>query len=347
MSDRITWVDAARGMGISLIFLGHVWSLEDPSRAYEVIYSFHVPLFFFLSGITLSVGRRQRPVDAVRHRARTLLLPYAFYGLLGYAVYLFGFMVTSYAGVHIEAFDYGLWQPLAGVLFGTLGEGGLVNSPVWFLTGLFSAFVMLIGIRAAFESGTARTGAVLIVFVLGLSLAPVIRLPFSLIPATLALIFLHAGAELGPRMLTVSVRNPARWLIPAIFVTGIVTLLSPLNGFMELGHGQVGQPGFYLLFAVAGIGLIVLLASLNTRLNKAFAVIGRWSLAILVTHMLVIKGVQVLISMTTGLSLAEQQQALLPGLLVLAISAALTWPVILIARRLLPPVLTGQPHQKR
>ena len=44
--SRITWLDAARGYGILLVIFAHV----DYSYLRNIIYTFHMPLFFFLSG---------------------------------------------------------------------------------------------------------------------------------------------------------------------------------------------------------------------------------------------------------------------------------------------------------
>ena len=53
--NRILWVDAARGIGMMLVVLGHAISdttMDNPllSRLFYFIYSFHMPLFFFISG---------------------------------------------------------------------------------------------------------------------------------------------------------------------------------------------------------------------------------------------------------------------------------------------------------
>lgn len=46
---RSTFIDIAKGIGIILVVLGHLDTNGQISR--EVIYSFHMPLFFLLSGI--------------------------------------------------------------------------------------------------------------------------------------------------------------------------------------------------------------------------------------------------------------------------------------------------------
>lgn len=46
--DRLDWVDVVRGMGIIAVVVGHVWT-RGPIR--DAFYSFHLPLFFLLSGM--------------------------------------------------------------------------------------------------------------------------------------------------------------------------------------------------------------------------------------------------------------------------------------------------------
>lgn len=42
-NKRITWLDAAKGYGILLVIFAHV----DYSYLRNIIYTFHMPLFFF------------------------------------------------------------------------------------------------------------------------------------------------------------------------------------------------------------------------------------------------------------------------------------------------------------
>ena len=45
---RIRYFDMAKGLGIILVVLGHIEYISDELRAW--ISSFHMPLFFILSG---------------------------------------------------------------------------------------------------------------------------------------------------------------------------------------------------------------------------------------------------------------------------------------------------------
>lgn len=48
---RLEWIDAARGIGIVAVVIGHVWTRGAPR---DLMYAFHMPLFFLLSGYLFS-----------------------------------------------------------------------------------------------------------------------------------------------------------------------------------------------------------------------------------------------------------------------------------------------------
>jgi fucose 4-O-acetylase-like acetyltransferase len=75
--SRSATVDIAKGIGIMLVVLGHNWfSIAGPhaSELHRVIFSFHLPLFFFLSGVFLNPEKRLGRVAA--DKCRSLLTPY-------------------------------------------------------------------------------------------------------------------------------------------------------------------------------------------------------------------------------------------------------------------------------
>jgi len=54
MVKRNAVIDIAKGIGIILVVFGHNWLvLQEKGEIYRIIYSFHIPLFLFISGILL------------------------------------------------------------------------------------------------------------------------------------------------------------------------------------------------------------------------------------------------------------------------------------------------------
>ena len=81
---RYTEVDIARGIGIFFVVLGHSIKQTGVSAGWiriltYIIYSFHMPLFFCLSGFVaakiLEMNRKERG-SYILSRAKRLLIPY-------------------------------------------------------------------------------------------------------------------------------------------------------------------------------------------------------------------------------------------------------------------------------
>ena len=83
--DRIAWIDAAKAIGIVLVCSGHVGrglfaaGIVDSSTWIAsdfTLYTFHMPLFFFLSGLTMRSGIDRSFRMHLVSKAGALLLPY-------------------------------------------------------------------------------------------------------------------------------------------------------------------------------------------------------------------------------------------------------------------------------
>ena len=72
---RIEWIDMAKGWGIILLIYGHI--ANDLFAKW--LYTFHIPLFFFLSGYVFNPNKTFR--DFFRSKTKGLLLPYLTLGI--------------------------------------------------------------------------------------------------------------------------------------------------------------------------------------------------------------------------------------------------------------------------
>lgn len=349
--QRVEWIDAAKGLGIALIVIGHVWSLSDPPLAYKWLFAFHVPLFFFIAGLTIRPAPGSLPSYAL-NKAHTLLLPYLCYALLGYLFYVAGYVVATSLGRTLDEFGYGFLTPLFGIFHGTVGDGYLVNSPLWFLPALFLALLGWQLVTRVVDNSLISWVLVLALMGLGLAIGDDLRLPFSLVSALIAVGFVHAGYVWRTSFGTDAVAPRLRW--PLIATFALVSLAAPINGIVGVADGSVGHPLLFIGFAACGIALCVLLVqSLPGRVSDLLALIGRHSLEILVIHMLIIKGVKVILNGLLGVSFAEMEQDLALGMLVLVSSALLMVPAVWVMSRWLPwtlgrsPLLGGLPVEKR
>lgn len=69
-NQRILWIDMAKGYGIILVIIGH-WNIPYLT---DYLYAFHIPLFFFLSGVVFSL--KYDFVSFLKTKVRHIVVPY-------------------------------------------------------------------------------------------------------------------------------------------------------------------------------------------------------------------------------------------------------------------------------
>lgn len=126
MGKRDASIDAVRVLGILAIVFGHIIA-TDPVRL--ALYTWHVPVFFFLSGWLWTSGRTV--ADEVRRRSLSLLRPYVFW------------LVVLLAAVIVRGGVDGslTWEAVAYPLYGG-AVAGRPFSTFWFVFVLFASAVL-------------------------------------------------------------------------------------------------------------------------------------------------------------------------------------------------------------
>jgi acyltransferase len=129
---RIFWLDSVKALGIFLVVFGHMIP-HSPLKQY--VYSFHVPLFFFVSGYLFD-RRKYNFGQFLRRRFSSLIIPYLFFAALSF---LFWFFIVRNVSIGGRALAIDPLKPLIGILYGT-GSGDWsvpMNPALWFLPCLF------------------------------------------------------------------------------------------------------------------------------------------------------------------------------------------------------------------
>lgn len=81
--SRVKWIDALRGIGMCLVIIGH---MTIPEVVRRCIFSFHMPLFFFLSGYLF---KNRCSMKWIARKVDCLLVPYVIYSFITLGVLLF------------------------------------------------------------------------------------------------------------------------------------------------------------------------------------------------------------------------------------------------------------------
>lgn len=122
---RVAWVDTLKFLGIFAIYVGHLQ--EDAGALYPFVYTYHVPLFFFVGGFFFRAPSLKELPRYVLRQFRRLMIPYFFFEAL---------VILKYSVHHHTLAE------LSQILVeGFLGRRNHVGSE-WFLTGLFTVSVL-------------------------------------------------------------------------------------------------------------------------------------------------------------------------------------------------------------
>lgn len=318
-------IDAAKAVAIIMVVLGHA---KGVPHTYTVLaYSFHVPLFFFLSGWVLEAHGSARSYGASLLRlARVLLVPYLCFFLLGYGYWL----LTRNIGE--KALRWGSqpwWEPLGG-LFTGIGPKLYVHPAIWFLVALFVTTAVYIGWRRYWRAGMISLAVLVLAWGwIGLFPGYGIRLPFALDILPVSLFFFAAGGAAANRL-----RLPeSSWanVLIALALALPWLWLALGNGRVDINQLEFGTSRAKF-FAAGLLGTAAVLC--GARLIQhwpAVQWIGRNTLLILCTHILVffvLSGVASLAGWFSGGERPGTSWALLVTAVALALSPPLRWAFI-------------------
>ena len=236
--------DIAKGFAIICVVLGHSEGLGVPTDLVNVIFTFHMPLFFIVSGY---FTRRDVILDRVyvARCARSTLLPYAItcsIVLLLFAVRTLLFWPEGLADV--------MGTMTLAALYGTgtqevpLPSGVIMIGAIWFFFFFFWAKLFL----AAVNRSPYAPVAILVLFLWGYYSGWMFWLPLSIQAGACATLFLYLGQKIRESDLLAPGRlSPLLWLV----VAG--TWLMCINMGYKLVMASNAYPGDMVVDILGGL----------------------------------------------------------------------------------------------
>ena len=276
-SQRNSTIDLMKGVTIMLVIVGHFISLfyNDVTilkALRSVIYSFHMPLFFLLSGMFVKKGRFFKSV-------KRLLLPYFFTACLMFPI---DCLLQNFDSIS-SAFFVNFSRMIIGSGYQHYGLYSQYSTPIigaiWFLPALFFARIIYIQISKKIN------GVVLWVVVLLISVTSIlidtklVYLPFSVLSGLSAIIFIHIGNKLNGGEVVV---KPI-WFLMSAFLTLITASFGELSVccciYPIYPLNIVGAcAGTYMIYCICSV------ISKNKMMKKIFTWLGMNTLIILCMH---------------------------------------------------------------
>ena len=296
--SRLAYIDIARGIGIMLVVLGHTlaeanYHVQNSTVLFfgQLIYSFHMPLFFFLSGMFFKPDVRF--LDLVKRRFDSLLKPYLF------TIFLIYFVAVFYDK------NLGLSTAVVRIIKALYGNSYYLElywSQIWFLPALFAITLFAFGFYAIFKRLpawmmfiglllTLVVGILTVSWFMPLKLAlfgynlELSGLPFSLDLVLICGFFFLLGREVYARV-PMEVFSPIWVLIGSAVILAGLNLIFPV--ILNLNTREYDSPLINTIEALVGIVFVLSLSQWIEKwggwASKALQYYGRITLIVLIFH---------------------------------------------------------------
>ncbi|MBE6690167.1 MAG: hypothetical protein E7590_02665 [Ruminococcaceae bacterium] len=314
--QRIIWIDVYKAICIILVVVGHATGLFN-----HYIYQFHMAAFFFISGYTSKIWKKDLE-SVVIDKARTLLLPLLSMvvgiGCVRAIIAIFSPDITFKDGAVsiltcIKNFlIHGITDPMLGA--------------AWFLIALFFVFIIQRLIWKATEKAHIAVYAVatVVVYLIGYYLQKNgYRQTFCFDMALIGQVFFGMGVFLSKCNALEWLRKQ-KWCYAIYAVAGLWMFVAKWLGGKVAGGATVDYPSrvypnVWMTFFVpiGGIlfvfGISELIGRLGPKITKPFCVVGSSTLGVLFFHFIGFKIATLLLCLFKITTLQDTQAFLLPA----------------------------------
>ncbi|MBA3921662.1 MAG: acyltransferase family protein [Nostocaceae cyanobacterium] len=173
-SSRIYWIDSCKAYAMVLVFYGHLW-LSDQMPNTEVlmqnklIYAFHMPLFFILSGFLEKSNTKDFKVF-IKNKFFTRIVPFILFNLL---------LIVCLIPKDILIHKFSLGKYLF-MLTGLIRGQGSISVVTWFLICLFTTELIHFWLSRKINNYKGMVIAFIIFYTVGIIVAININLVATL-----------------------------------------------------------------------------------------------------------------------------------------------------------------------
>lgn len=260
---RINYVDIMKGIGIVLVVLGHTMLTPDIKR---YIYSFHMPLFFFISGYVFKNKQSIKNTDFIKNKAKRLLIPYVMFVLISMP------LTIKQLGINPQKIINSF------LLYGETSW----NTPIWFLFSMFITSLIYFYIDKLNDNH--KNSIVIILVAIGFIMIKLnIKVPLQIISSLIGLAFFKLGNSHKKEKFTNFISKPLIIILMGI-IGGVVGVF--FNSNVNMVGNTYGNIIYFFIASITNI-YFVMGISINIKENCLLEYLGRKSLLIMGMHYLV------------------------------------------------------------
>lgn len=321
--QRIPWPDAAKGLCIALVVLGHsaIWFDQQVHgnatfwlTVTDIFAPFRMPLFFLISGL-MSVNALSRPLDLSRKRTIGLLYLYT----LWTALFL--------ARLFVPGASDGEAPPYAVEIAVSI----LLPTPFWYLWAL-PIYFTLTWVTFRLLAGRSRLWGLVPLVALS-AVSPwveaatdtAMREPLDALklgPATSNVLWFYLGACLPS--LWFALMKRARWSYLAGSIALYAALIMPVLMWGVGDEVKVILAPLALLISSQGLALL----SMETRVMRSMQWLGRSTLPVYILHLFAISVISAAVTKTglgDTLTVHPVVETLVPLVMAVSLTVTCVW----------------------
>jgi fucose 4-O-acetylase-like acetyltransferase len=321
-SERVHWIDITRGIGIIFIIYAHMLGSHDFRYLF---YAFHIPLFFFLSGLVYDHRKYGNFFSFLKKSAKRLLIPYFIFAFISFALWLIGLKT-------LNLFSLTIIKQFLSIFYGNSNNGLMVfNDVLWFLPTLFVTRIMF-ALIAQFSTKARTLIPTLLCFsIFGylLSIAfSTLKLPFGAETAISAVVFYGAG------FLWNNSEKTKAWLFRYKYFLFVFLLLVgafistvDFNIYGQQIDMRLNHLNNYFSFYIAAFSGIFAWISFSVILKQNWLLekIGKNSLILFAWHPLVFTYFGIILNAIVGLTLIKNIKLFIPLIYTIVSIGIILW----------------------
>jgi len=266
--ERKEWIDITKGIGIIAVVAGHIYV----GNIKLIIFMFHMPLFFFLSGYLFNPKHDKKKY--FKKKVIHLLVPYVMFLLLIY--YGFFFIINK---EHIDILGL-LIKPIIGGRF-LINETGVF----WFVPVLFITQQLM---NFLFVKTSLKYTLIIVILFLSFSYVNSLFLPKIWFPLNLNVVFASIPIfYIGYYVKKLNIKDNYILLFVGLIVIFITVFLIPQNTY-DMKYSNYGLPIITLFSGVLltlNIKQIAIFLSKIKLINHFLSKLGNASMVIMFLHL--------------------------------------------------------------
>ena len=306
---RLDYLDISRGIALLFVIMGHIYSSDNIFITW--IYSFHVPLFFIISGVLINYKSDEGDiVNTLIKRIKMIIVPYIFFGIVNT---MFEMILSPSTGT------------LKWTMIQTISLFGI--GATWFLPALFISETLFRIIQKYIKNKYLLFMVISIIFFIPF----VIDSNHIIITAIFRSFTATGYIYIGYCMSNYIINYNLSWKVTLLFLS-ISIILANINGNVDLYSLVYNNPILYTITGILGsIVIIETIKKMDKCKFKFFKFIGLNSIVIMATH-------QNIITMTR-LILNTKLDGFIQGTMVVLIIMILEYPIVKLINIYMPWVL--------